>query len=167
MPAAETTATFAGIHNENEFYSHHYLSEVFAGDIREIVERWRDAAANNSPTTVGRTPYGEALPPEALLLKGEFYVTAHWNETMSQREGIICRETRFPETPAALVLSGPHFFERLANQGATPLLPHQPLRRPVVRNLQRRVAASDRPGSSRMRYHARKRRRRLRSEPCS
>ena len=56
MPAAETTATFAGIHNENEFYSHHYLSEVFAGDIREIVERWRDAAASDSPTTIGRTP---------------------------------------------------------------------------------------------------------------
>ena len=33
-----------------------------------------------------------------------------------------------------------------ANQGATPLLPDQPLRRPVVRDLQRRTAASDRPG---------------------
>ena len=52
MPAAaaatETAATFAGIHNENEFYSHHYLSEVFAGDIRETVERWREAAAKDS-----------------------------------------------------------------------------------------------------------------------
>ena len=46
--AAETAATFAGIHNENEFYSHHYLSEVFAGDIRETVERWREAAAKDS-----------------------------------------------------------------------------------------------------------------------
>ena len=43
--ATETAATFAGIHNENEFYGHHYLSEVFAGDVRETVERWRDAAA--------------------------------------------------------------------------------------------------------------------------
>ena len=42
--------------------------------------------------------------------KDEFYVTAHWHETMSQREGTIRRETRFPETPAELVLSGPHFF---------------------------------------------------------
>ena len=46
--AAETAATFADIHNENEFYSHHYLSEVFAGDIRETVERWREAAAKDS-----------------------------------------------------------------------------------------------------------------------
>ena len=91
-----------------------------------------------------------AHPKRLGDLKGEFYVTAHWHETMSQREGIIRRETRFPETPAELVLSGPHFFERLANQGATPLLPDQPLRRPVVRNLQRRVAASDRPGCATM-----------------
>ena len=57
MPAAaaETAATFAGIHNENEFYSHHYLSEVFAGDIRETVERWRDAAEGDS-RGAGRSP---------------------------------------------------------------------------------------------------------------
>ena len=63
MPAAaaatETAATFAGIHNENEFYSHHYLSEVFAGDIRETVERWRDAAAKDSRGAgAGRTTSG-------------------------------------------------------------------------------------------------------------
>ena len=57
MPAAaaETAATFAGIHNENEFYSHHYLSEVFAGDIRETVERWREAAAG-TPSDTGNAP---------------------------------------------------------------------------------------------------------------
>ena len=31
MPAV--TAAVTGIHNENEFYSHHYLSEIFSGDI--------------------------------------------------------------------------------------------------------------------------------------
>ena len=49
MPAAETTATFAGIHNENEFYSHHYLSEVFAGDIRETEDAWHDARRQRQP----------------------------------------------------------------------------------------------------------------------
>ena len=43
MPAA-TAATFIGIHNENEFYSHHYLSEIFSGDIRATVDRWRESA---------------------------------------------------------------------------------------------------------------------------
>ena len=52
MPAA-TPATFTGIHNENEFYSHHYLSEIFSGDIRATVDRWREQAEAES----GRTPY--------------------------------------------------------------------------------------------------------------
>ena len=52
MPAA-TAATFTGIHNENEFYSHHYLSEIFSGDIRATVDRWREQAEAES----GRTPY--------------------------------------------------------------------------------------------------------------
>ena len=42
-------------------------------------------------------------------LSESVFVTQHWNETISQRDGTIRRETRFPETPADLVLSGPHF----------------------------------------------------------
>ena len=52
MPAA-TAATFTGIHNENEFYSHHYLSEIFSGDIRATVDRWRE----QPDAERGRTPY--------------------------------------------------------------------------------------------------------------
>ena len=29
-----------GIHNENEFYSHHYLAEIFAGDIPVANAAW-------------------------------------------------------------------------------------------------------------------------------
>src|SRR5262245_2001356 len=43
MPVVEAVQTFIGIDNENEFYSHHYLSEVFKGDIRERLEQWADA----------------------------------------------------------------------------------------------------------------------------
>ena len=46
--------------------------------------------------------------------------------------------------------------KHLANQGTMPLLPDHPLRRSVVRYLQRRLAASDRPESSRICYHVRK-----------
>ena len=56
MPA-ETTATFAGIHNENEFYSQHYLSEIFTGDIRDTITRWREAAE-----AAGRFECGGADP---------------------------------------------------------------------------------------------------------
>ena len=58
---ADTTTTFAGIHNENEFYSQHYLSEIFTGDIRGTIARWRDAAeAAGGPSAETRTP-NEAL----------------------------------------------------------------------------------------------------------
>ena len=52
MPAA-TAAAFTGIHNENEFYSHHYLSEIFSGDVRSTVDRWRESAEAGG----GQTPY--------------------------------------------------------------------------------------------------------------
>ena len=41
-------------------------------------------------------------------LRGEFCVSAHWNETVSQRDGTIRRETRFPTDINEFVLSGPH-----------------------------------------------------------
>ena len=48
MSVAQTIQSFAGIANENEFYGHHYLAEVFKGDIRVLIESWQaaeDAAA--------------------------------------------------------------------------------------------------------------------------
>ena len=50
-----------------------------------------------------------AHPKRLGDLEDDFCVTAHWHETMSQREKTIRRETRFPNTLAELVLSGPHF----------------------------------------------------------
>ena len=35
MAISDNAATYLGIQNENEFYSAHYLSEVFDGDIRD------------------------------------------------------------------------------------------------------------------------------------
>ena len=53
-----------------------------------------------------------ALHPTRLVdLEEEVYVNSNWwNETTSQRNGSIRRETRFPMKADELVLSGPHFF---------------------------------------------------------
>ncbi len=40
MPVLDAVQTFAGIANENEFYSHHYLAEVFKGDIKAKLDAW-------------------------------------------------------------------------------------------------------------------------------
>ena len=51
-----------------------------------------------------------ATHPRRLAdMKGMYYVTGHWHETMAQRNGTIRRETRFPSSPGDVVLSGPHF----------------------------------------------------------
>ena len=50
MSVADTVSTFAGIANENEFYSHHYLAEVFKGDIKALIERWQAAEDEEAAT---------------------------------------------------------------------------------------------------------------------
>ena len=56
--------SWAGISNENEFYSEHYLSEVFSGDIKAMLDLWlqQEQAAKAEGTTGAvaeytRTPY--------------------------------------------------------------------------------------------------------------
>ncbi|NLS14836.1 class I SAM-dependent DNA methyltransferase [Vibrio sp. SM6] len=58
-----------GITNENDFYSHHYLSEIFVGDIRGVLEGWQnkeneareaeraDREKGGNPTKGYRTPF--------------------------------------------------------------------------------------------------------------
>ena len=101
-----------------------------AGHAHRVVEVDADALASfatlydvpGTPPLMARLPALHARTLLAVLrklaahprrlgdLKDEFHVTAHWHETMAQREGTIRRETRFPGHPAELVLSGPHFF---------------------------------------------------------
>ncbi|TXH47155.1 MAG: class I SAM-dependent DNA methyltransferase [Burkholderiaceae bacterium] len=48
MPVLDAVQTFAGITNENEFYSHHYLAEVFKGDIKARLDAWEAVEAGQS-----------------------------------------------------------------------------------------------------------------------
>ena len=62
--------TLTGIHNENEFFSHHYLAEIFTGDIQATIERWRKQAESTST----RAPNAQlrALAPEYLRFRRDF-----------------------------------------------------------------------------------------------
>jgi len=57
MSIAQTVQSFVGIANENEFYGHHYLAEVFKGDIRTLIETWQaaEAAVAQTPATGAAT----------------------------------------------------------------------------------------------------------------
>ncbi len=59
MPAAATS--FPGIHNENEFYSQHYLAEIFGRDIKDTVARWTDEAKAAGGAEADARPPHEAL----------------------------------------------------------------------------------------------------------
>jgi len=43
-------------------------------------------------------------------LKGDYFSLEMWHETNAQNDGVIRRQTKFPESPEQWVLSGPHFF---------------------------------------------------------
>ncbi len=57
MPVLDAVQTFAGIANENEFYSHHYLAEVFKGDIKAKLEAWEAVEAEHPGDEVYRSPH--------------------------------------------------------------------------------------------------------------
>ncbi|WP_343727689.1 class I SAM-dependent DNA methyltransferase [Burkholderia seminalis] len=57
MPVLDAVQTFAGISNENEFYSHTYLSEVFRGDIKERLADWDAEEAQHPHDETHRAPY--------------------------------------------------------------------------------------------------------------
>ena len=57
MPVLDAVQTFAGIANENEFYSHHYLAEVFKGDIKARLDAWEAAEAEHPGDEAHRAPH--------------------------------------------------------------------------------------------------------------
>lgn len=57
MPILEAVHTFAGIANENEFYSHHYLAEVFKGDIKDRLAAWDTTEAEHPGQDHARAPH--------------------------------------------------------------------------------------------------------------
>jgi hypothetical protein len=59
MSVDSAIQTFSGIANENEFYGHHYLAEVFQGDIKALIDQWNateEAAATPEGRAAARAP---------------------------------------------------------------------------------------------------------------
>ena len=57
MAVLDAVDTFAGIANENEFYSHHYLAEVFKGDIKTRLDAWDADETTHPGDEAHRSPY--------------------------------------------------------------------------------------------------------------
>ncbi|MDA3791210.1 MAG: hypothetical protein PF503_22270, partial [Desulfobacula sp.] len=83
------TIDFTGIINENEFYSHHYLSAILENDLKDVLNDWKDAEKEKNI----RPPYAELkglskeyfilcsqkekarIPEEKLLVQRQFIQT--------------------------------------------------------------------------------------------
>ena len=105
---SEAAPAFVGIHNENEFYSHHYLSEIFTRDIADTTGAWRKDAANGD-----KPPYDQlrALAGEYLRRRAKY------------------RRERRPESPVGAPA-------RLAPNPPPPLRARLEARRPSPRRRQ-------------------------------
>ena len=64
--------TFTGIQNENEFYSHHYLLELFANDIQATTSRWREVAGEGTDEKRAPDQALRALTHPYLVFRQKF-----------------------------------------------------------------------------------------------
>lgn len=73
MPVLDAVQTFAGISNENEFYSHHYLAEVFTGDIKDRLVAWDAEETQHPGEEAHRAPYKrlQSLAHRWFALRGQ------------------------------------------------------------------------------------------------
>ena len=67
MPVLDAVQTFAGITNENEFYSHHYLAEVFKGDIKARLDAWEAAETSAQANAADETARDRHRAPHKRL----------------------------------------------------------------------------------------------------
>ena len=57
MPVLDAVQSFAGITNENEFYSHHYFSTVFKENIKPHLDVWEASESEHAGDDAFRAPY--------------------------------------------------------------------------------------------------------------
>lgn len=109
-----------GISNENEFYSQHYLSEIFSGDVRGVLEAWAEqesqaretARAKNQKEPDYRAPYTR--------------LNSIWREALNQLDSL-----QRPQPPSERVAKGRAVIRQLLQIFD---LPYQPTRQPLSGN---------------------------------
>lgn len=96
MATDNAGSIFAGITNENEFYGHHYLAEVFSGDIRERLAAWESAEAGSEAGAdepgIRRAPHRQLAGLGARWLRDRERLR-HVREAGTWAEGFIALQT--------------------------------------------------------------------------
>jgi hypothetical protein len=131
MSVAQTVQTFTGILNENEFYGHHYLAEVFKGDIRAQIEKWQKAEEETS--TVSEDKSDRRAPHKRLGgLSGKWFA-ALANHSRLRDDGERLQSHLDIHTPLLEALGYKVKLEQIELQAGMPIpvwaslgTPHQP-----------------------------------------
>lgn len=112
MPVLEAVQTFAGITNENEFYSHHYLAEVFKGDIKARLDAWDAEEAQHPGDDGHRAPYKrlQGWAQRWFALRGQVQrgADAHerWRHFVQLQAGLL-QALGYPAIAQAAPVSSP------------------------------------------------------------
>ncbi|NQY84054.1 MAG: hypothetical protein HRT34_04525, partial [Alcanivorax sp.] len=75
MAVQDTAATFIGLTNDNEFFSPHYLAEVFHGDFADTVKAWE--AEEEASRQAHRTGETSAAQQISEVAGGFAYISPH------------------------------------------------------------------------------------------
>ncbi|MDN3918728.1 class I SAM-dependent DNA methyltransferase [Roseateles violae] len=107
MPVLEAVQTFAGITNENEFYSHHYLAEVFKNDVKERLDAWDAAEAKHAGDDAHRAPPKrlQSWAQRWFALRGQVQRAHEPNErwhAFAQMQSGLLQALGYPSAPKEL-----------------------------------------------------------------
>ena len=111
MPVLDAVQTFVGIANENEFYSHHYLAEVFKGDIKARLDAWEATESERPGDEARRAPNrrqgllnedGDLATPFRRLKLVMDYWCALWFWPIAETHRLPSREEWWMEIGAIL-----------------------------------------------------------------
>lgn len=119
-----------GITNENEFYSNHYLSELFIGDIRGVLEQWQaeETAAREEERVTrdqGREPEPGYRAPHSRLTTyaGRFFRLLNEQQRVTDpRQRLQDQRRRWQPVLEALGLALAPRLQGLDNGAQLPLL---------------------------------------------
>lgn len=96
MAITDNAAGLLGISNENEFYAAHYLSEVFAGDIKETLTAWQTQADADKEALVS-SPF---ITPYARLkaLANSYFVMRERSQKERSEQASLSLQLSFAQT---------------------------------------------------------------------
>ncbi len=124
MPILEAVQTFAGISNENEFYSHHYLAEVFKGDIKDRLQAWDAQEAQHPGDDAHRAPHKrlQAWAQRWFALRGQVQrgkdEHERWQAYAQLQSGLL-QALGYPGVSGFSVKSGPGVYAESASSYQT------------------------------------------------